>query len=497
MEIGCGANIGSNELAVVVTAGVADRQMGMGEEREMRGRGKLGRRGRERSDEDGDEDLGGLDFVMEPEIHPFEVGQMTEVKTFEKGFRGAWFRCKFPLNRIADFISDVLFFRHMFGTGYVCGLKSRIVIELLLLMNNSRGFAGPEFHVVRTIGLNWKCLCGVWFSFGMLKGGVSGKSGFMLQIKKISMKKGRLGHILEYLDFPDEELKWTTLYQATFRNEGNTREKHKELMLRPHYPPIYNEKQMPHVSEISEVTVIVADSWRVGDLVDWWNSDCYWSGRITQLLGDNEAQIDLKPLPHGEGLSYKVLLKELRPSLDWCPELGWTVPTQEGDTGRPCAHLVKPTNQGQETKAVQRPAGSLTTRSLLSSPLPSNSDVSDKAKSRTTTETQTRSLGKSVSKKWKAKQDRSTSPEPVGSSTRKANRAVADSGQNEAEPAAEVTKDELKPDYSQKKYRVVLNSTHSHTLEAAVLDLEEYLNKVKWLKKKLQYGISSSDAQRP
>ncbi|KAH6821669.1 hypothetical protein C2S53_019183 [Perilla frutescens var. hirtella] len=321
---------------------------------------------------------------MEPEIHPFEVGQMTEVKTFEEGFRGAWFRCK---------------------------------------------------------------------------------------IKTISKKKGRLGHTLEYLDFPDEELKWTTLYQATFCNEGNTKEKHKELMLRPHYPPIYNEKQMPHVSEISEVTVIVADSWRVGDLVDWWNSDCYWSGRITQLLGDNEAQIDLKPLPHGEGLSYKVLLKELRPSLDWCPELGWTVPTQEGDTGCPCAHLVKPTNQGQETEAVQRPVGSLTTRSLLSSPLPSNSDASDKTKSRRTTETQTRSLGKRVSKKWKAKQDRSTSPGPVDSSTRKANRA--------------------------KKYRVVLNSTHSHTLEAAVLDLEEYLNKVKWLKKKLLYGISSSDAQRP
>lgn len=67
--------------------------------------------------------------------------------------------------------------------------------------------------------------------------------------------------------------------------------KHRELMVRPPYPPIYNEKQMPHVSEITEVTIIGGDAWRVGDLVDWWTSDCYWSGNITQLLGDDEAQV--------------------------------------------------------------------------------------------------------------------------------------------------------------------------------------------------------------
>lgn len=73
---------------------------------------------------------------------------------------------------------------------------------------------------------------------------------------------------------------------------GNTKEKRRELVLRPHYPPIYNEKQMPNVSEVSEVIVIVSGSWKVGDLVDWWNSDCFWSGRITELFNDEEAQVN-------------------------------------------------------------------------------------------------------------------------------------------------------------------------------------------------------------
>lgn len=87
------------------------------------------------------------------------------------------------------------------------------------------------------------------------------------------------------------ELVWTALYDENPYCEGKMKEKQRELMLRPSYPPIYNEAQMPHVSEISEVTVIGGDSWRVGDLVDWWASDCYWSGKITELFGDNEAQV--------------------------------------------------------------------------------------------------------------------------------------------------------------------------------------------------------------
>lgn len=87
------------------------------------------------------------------------------------------------------------------------------------------------------------------------------------------------------------ELKWTRLYEVNFHHEGVTKGKHRELMLRPHYPPIINEKKKPHVSEISEVAVIVGDSWRVGDLVDWFTTGCYWSGTIIELLGPNKAEV--------------------------------------------------------------------------------------------------------------------------------------------------------------------------------------------------------------
>ncbi|XP_057771372.1 uncharacterized protein LOC130991282 isoform X2 [Salvia miltiorrhiza] len=320
---------------------------------------------------------------MEHEMNlPFEVGQLVEVRSFEAGFRGAWFRCK---------------------------------------------------------------------------------------IREIDKKR----HLLEYIDFTDEKLAWTTLYQVAF-----TKGKHRELMVRPPYPPIYNEKQMPRVGEITEVTVIGGDLWRVGDLVDWWTSDSYWSGRITQLLGDDEAQIDLTPPPLGEGSSYKGLLKDLRPSLDWSPEHGWTVPTQEDDTGHRCARIIKPVNQGcgstlhgsyslrprpqfisarrlrnsflvvidrinqvedLHNAGQETASGETSARPLFSSPVSSNPAVADAAKSRAETEMPARSLGKPVSKKWKNKQKRSPRPGPNDSSTKKPSRVEGDSGHNGADPAAAVS----------------------------------------------------------
>lgn len=396
---------------------------------------------------------------------------------------------------------------------------------------------------------------------------------FRCKIKNISRRKGRLGHVLEYLDFPDEELKWTRLYEVNFHHEGVTKGKHRELMLRPRYPPIYNEKKKPHVSEISEVAVIVGDSWRVGDLVDWFTTGCYWSGTIIELLGPNKAEVQLKPPPLGEGSSYKVYFKDLRPSLDWSPEVGWTVPTQEGAVS-PCARLIKPINQGRGAEGVRRSDGS-----VFPSLAPSNPAVSIEAKSRT--ETQTRR----VSEKQKDKQERnagqgavdsrtnkksqvvaesrrngtevksrttamqtqkvseksekletstSQGQGPVDSSSRKTSRAVADSRQNKlqkqkdrqeistsqgpvnsqprktsgvvadsgqhgavAGPAAEVAEEELNPDSCQEKYRSILNSKRSDTIEAVIMDLEEHVNKVKWLKKILRNGISSPDNERP
>ncbi|KAL6532382.1 hypothetical protein OROGR_014352 [Orobanche gracilis] len=41
-----------------------------------------------------------------------------------------------------------------------------------------------------------------------------------------------------------------------------------------------------------------------------------------------------------------------------------------------------------------------------------------------------------------------------------------------------------------------LNSARFDTLEAAVMDLEEYVNKIKWLKTILGQGVSSSNGYR-
>ncbi|KAL1559575.1 hypothetical protein AAHA92_09904 [Salvia divinorum] len=359
---------------------------------------------------------------METKVNlPFKVGQLAEVRSFEEGYRGAWFRCK---------------------------------------------------------------------------------------IQKICKKKGKLGHTLEYIDFSEEKLDWTMLYQVPSHYNGNIKGYYGELMVRPPYPPLYNAKEMPHVSEITEVTVIVGDSWRVGNLVDWWSSDCYWSGNITQLLGDDEAQIELTPPPLGEGSSYKVLFKDLRPSLDWSPELGWTVPTQGCDI---CFRVVKPVNQvidrgirvddlhnaGQETEAGHRSASS-----LLSSPVSSNSAVPNAAKRRTTTKKRTCSPGKTICEKQKQKKE-SPRQGADDSSTRKTGQVVADSGQKRAELAVEIAAKEQNLDYCQGKRRAsgrhVLHSKCSDHVgvEAAIFDLEEYVNKVKWFRKLMQYGTSSAGAPMP
>ncbi|KAI3964664.1 hypothetical protein MKX01_020481, partial [Papaver californicum] len=42
-----------------------------------------------------------------------------------------------------------------------------------------------------------------------------------------------------------------------------------------------------------------------------------------------------------------------------------------------------------------------------------------------------------------------------------------------------------------------LNSTFFDTIEASIMDLEELVNKVKWLKGALDYGADFSNAMKP
>lgn len=82
---------------------------------------------------------------------------------------------------------------------------------------------------------------------------------------------------------------WTKLYQvSSSRKKG---EQKRQLMVRPRYPHMCREGEVPLHNSVSEVIVVINGSWNVGDLVDWWTDDCYWSGKITRVLGDEKAEV--------------------------------------------------------------------------------------------------------------------------------------------------------------------------------------------------------------
>ncbi|KAL3506063.1 hypothetical protein ACH5RR_031445 [Cinchona calisaya] len=47
------------------------------------------------------------------------------------------------------------------------------------------------------------------------------------------------------------------------------------------------------------------------------------------------------------------------------------------------------------------------------------------------------------------------------------------------------------------RWRISLNSARSNTLEDAILDFEEFTNKIKWLKRILKVGVPLSNAVKP
>ncbi|CAA2988627.1 Hypothetical predicted protein [Olea europaea subsp. europaea] len=299
-------------------------------------------------------------------------------------------------------------------------------------------------------------------------------------------------------------------YQVPVPYRGIEKKKQRMLMIRPSYPPMYHENEVPCLSDISEVAVIVNDAWKVGDLVEWWTNDCYWSGRIKQLVGDDKAMIEFPKPPLGEGTpDEKASLKDLRPSLDWSPEYGWILPTPGGEkTAHPWARLIKSGDQGQELEA-----GDKKDKKTESSPNESISShtsvitlaVSDELKGNEMGGLHELSLGNRVSKELDT-QETSIALDGGDSSTRKTCLSDTDSGlhmrETLAEPRTEVAKgDPYCSSCPLKKYPagggMNSNSMGSKTLESTILDLEELVNKVKWLKSILNNGIPSSDAARP
>ncbi|XVE81778.1 hypothetical protein DITRI_Ditri15bG0093300 [Diplodiscus trichospermus] len=330
---------------------------------------------------------------------------------------------------------------------------------------------------------------------------------FRCKIKDIGQSNRALRYALEYIDFPDEKILWTRLYQkgSKAKNARLT------LMVRPQFPSLYRESQMPDVNTILEEVVIVNDVWKVGDLVDWWTDNCFWSGRITEKLGDEKFKIELPPPPVGEGSSYEVFGADLRPSLDWFVGEGWKLPiAKENKYHLCCARIIKPFNQGcppnlidhainERKKDVKQTAGSSFERegSLSSHILTGPVHLPDKpeqlvkkplnGKLANSTE---KIIGLNVADHAPIK---TSCPDSVSSSHIQDTLARM--------PGSAIQKEKYDESGSSKMMKInqsiCLNSTSSDTVEAAILDLEELICRVKWLKRMLEFGMPLSDSLRP
>ncbi|CAN6354134.1 unnamed protein product [Urochloa humidicola] len=144
---------------------------------------------------------------------------------------------------------------------------------------------------------------------------------FRSKICLMCIRQGHLECLLEYLDFTDEKKTWTRLYKLP---PGSRKRKSSESRM-----------------IMTNVVAIVSSPWKVGDLVEWWYTDCYWNGKIVELLGDDKVKIALHEEPIGEGGYYDADCKDLRPALDWSLEKGWSVPlSQENGKSWYTAQLI-------------------------------------------------------------------------------------------------------------------------------------------------------------
>lgn len=338
---------------------------------------------------------------------------------------------------------------------------------------------------------------------------------FRCKIKKINGRRGHWNALLEYFDYPDEKLTWTKLYQYPPYNVGKSKEK-KQLMLRPQYPLVKLKNEISDVSSISEATVVVDGNWQAGDSVDWWANGCYWSGQLTKLLGNSEAELALTPPPVGEGALYEVSFKDLRPSLEWSPDFGWTVPTsQDGDNVRQCAQLIQPVNQAfgrfpaLEIHSMSEGRTGSSSDLSFSTPSINLSTASGEKRDLNTTESAERPPLFDLPKEATVNTSKKVRRPDICSSSHTGEILAKESILSDKASSSCVGVDLAKADagptsYSScplKKFRtndgIQLHSMNSDLMEAGILDLEELVNKIKWLKGLLESRTPMSGDARP
>ncbi|CAH1427036.1 unnamed protein product [Lactuca virosa] len=247
---------------------------------------------------------------------------------------------------------------------------------------------------------------------------------FKCKIKDISLKKNKI--LPEYYDFPDEEIKWANIYEI---------------------PPY-------------EVCVIIDGVWKSGDLVDWFEDDCYWSASIIKILSDERVKIELPKPPAGQGKVYVAFCKDLRPSLDWSPSKGWIVPTMRGRTS--CnAQLIFSSPKGMDIE-----------REEIATPL--NASL--------TSRTSVISLEDPMEELPNSQEVKIDDDDVEKESS---SHSISSMHVEESEKEDDTWKD---VDYN----IINLNIMHEKILEASILDLEELANRIKWLRAILDNNQSGS-----
>nr|GEV43380.1 agenet-like domain-containing protein [Tanacetum cinerariifolium] len=205
-----------------------------------------------------------------------QVCQLAEMKTFEDGFRGAWFRCKindvdFKKNKI---LLEYYDFEEEITWTNIYDLPPHLELPMPPAGQGKDEDVLIAFCKELRPSLDW-----------------SQRKGWTLPtvINDVDFKKNKI--LLEYYDF-EEEITWTNIYDLPPHVKKSSWKK-KQLMLRPQYPLLYDlyyKNEQPPVNSISEICVVIDDAWKVGDMVDWYKDDCYWSARVIKVLSNDKVQ---------------------------------------------------------------------------------------------------------------------------------------------------------------------------------------------------------------
>ncbi|VAH68663.1 unnamed protein product [Triticum turgidum subsp. durum] len=170
---------------------------------------------------------------------------------------------------------------------------------------------------------------------------------FRCKITDMCIRSGHMECQVEYIDYPDERRKWNRLFKIPPKCRNQKASQNREIMLRPPFPRWCWENDIAELGPQTDVVAVVSSRWKVGDLIDWWYTDCFWTGKITELMSDDKVKIICPEIPLGEGGCWVADPKDLRPALDWSLEKGWSAPLSQ-ENGE-CWHTARLIAGNQDT----------------------------------------------------------------------------------------------------------------------------------------------------